>query len=135
MARKLSTNYKVNNFFTVKSSYSLLRTALHSTTGAPLASEAVENRSPQHQFYTGSFLTLPKSFEVSSHVYVVGPLRDFRIPTHTRFDLNVAWKRFENLELSAAAQNLLGSHTEYGVTVGPVNVIRPSIYGKIKWKF
>jgi iron complex outermembrane recepter protein len=132
---ELAANYKATSFLTVRSSYSFLRMALHGNNGQTVASEAAENESPRHQLYVGSFLNLPKSFEVSGHSYFVGALPNFNIPSHTRLDLNVAWRGLENIELGVSGQNLLGSREEFGATQGPANKINPSVIGKITWRF
>jgi len=132
---ELAANYKATSFVTFRSSYSLLRMALHGNNGQTAASEIAEGQSPRHQMYVGSFLNLPKSFEISAHSYFVGGLSNFNIPSHTRLDLNAAWRGLENIELAVSAQNLLGSRDEFGPTQGPANKINPSIFGKITWRF
>ena len=133
---ELATNYKVSSYLMFKGSYSLLRMALHGYPGgAGSLSETAEGKSPRNQIYAGAFLTLPKSFELSTHAYFVGKLSTFHLPSYTRLDVNIAWKALETVELSVAAQNLLGSHTEFGPEEGALNPVKPTIYGKVGWRF
>ncbi len=126
-------SFKLNSFLAFKGSYSFLRAALRAP--RTRTSEATEGQSPKRQFYAGSVWTLPKSFEIAAHAYVVGPLKNFGTPGYTRLDLNVGWKGGENVELSVAGQNLLGPHMEFGDLTGPVNIVKRSIYAKITWRF
>jgi iron complex outermembrane receptor protein len=132
---ELAASYKVNPLVTFRGSYSFLRMALHSYDGLTLASEAVEGQSPRHQLYFGSFLKLPKSFEVAAHNYIVSPLPSYQVPSYVRLDLSATWKRFENVEFSIAGQNMFGSHMESGDLPGPENKIGRRVYGKVTWRF
>ncbi|HYR89235.1 MAG TPA: hypothetical protein VE422_34480 [Terriglobia bacterium] len=128
-------NVQVYDIHSFKSSYSLLRMQLHASPAGSAGAAATEGQNPQHQFYVGTFLKLPKSFEISAHTYAVSSLPNFQIPSYARFDLNLGWKATENVSFKLAGQNLLGSHKEFGDLQGPANVIRPSVYGSIAWTF
>jgi outer membrane receptor protein involved in Fe transport len=132
---ELATNYKVSPLVTFRGSYSFLRMAMHGYNGQTLASESVEGQNPRHQFYVGSFLNLPKSFEVAAHTYFVDSLANYQVPSYVRLDLSATWKRLENVEFSVAGQNLLGSHMESGDLPGPENRVNRRIYGKVTWRF
>jgi iron complex outermembrane receptor protein len=127
-------NYKVNELLTFRSSLSFLRMALHGY-DRTVSSENAEGQSPRHQAYVGTSLNLPRAVEVSMHGYFVGALKTFQLPAYARLDVNVAWKKFENLQLNIVGQNLLGRHTEFGDFEGPVNAVTRSIYGKVTWRF
>jgi iron complex outermembrane receptor protein len=131
---EVAGNYKVSDRLTLRTSYSFLRLALHGYDHA-VASEDAEGHVPRHQAYVGAFLKLPRSFELSTHSYFVGRLRTFQLPAHTRLDMNVAWKKLENVEFSVAGQNLLGKHVEFGDFEGSVNTVNRTVYGKITWRF
>jgi iron complex outermembrane receptor protein len=131
---ELAANYKATSSFSLKGSYSLLRLALHGYKGT-VTSESAEGRSPRHQVYIGSFLNLPKSFEISGHTYFVGSLPNFQTHAYTRLDLNLGWKALENLALNLVGQNLLGPHMEFGDVGSPANVVKRSIFAKITWRF
>jgi iron complex outermembrane receptor protein len=130
----VAASYKPASSLSLKGSYTLLRLALHGS-NVGLLSEGREGQSPRHQVYIGSFLNLPKSFEISGHAYFVGSLPNLQTPAYTRLDLNVGWKGLENVELMLAGQNLLGSHMEFGDVSTPANVIKRSLYAKIVWRF
>ncbi|HYR89236.1 MAG TPA: TonB-dependent receptor [Terriglobia bacterium] len=133
---ELATNYKVNSLLSFKGGYSVFHSHLHSNGNpAVFSSDGAPRTSAANQVYVGSFLTLPKSFEISGHSYFVGSRPAYKVPGYTRVDLNLAWKRIENIELAVVGQNLLGSHIEFGDLATPANAINRSIYGKITWKF
>jgi len=130
-----AAQYKLMPSLSVKGSYSLLHLALHAYDGHAVDPKTTEGRSPQNQAYIGANYSLPKSFEISGNAYFVGGLPDFQLPEYTRLDVNFGWKGLENLEFNVVAQNLLGSHMEYGSAISPSNVINRSIFGKITWRF
>jgi len=131
---EVAANYKVTSLLSLKGSYSLLRLALHGYNGT-VVSENAEGQSPRHQIYIGSFLSLPRSFQLSGHAYFVGSLPTFPTPAYTRIDLNLGWKALEHVELNLVGQNLLGSHMEFGTQGSPSNVVKRSMYGKATWRF
>ena len=129
-----AASYKVNSALTLKGSYSFLRLTLLDPT-AEASAAAAEGQSPRQQVSVGSFLRLPKSFDIASNVYFVSSLAAFNTPAYTRVDMNIGWRAFENIEFNVVGQNLLGSHMEFGSVITPANVITRSIFGKVTWKF
>ncbi len=130
-----AVDYRVDSGFSFKAGYSLLRMALHAQSDAADDAEKAEGESPRNQFYVGSFLTLPKSFEASAQAYFVGSLRTPGIPAYTRLDSNVTWKGAENIELSIAGSNLLGRHPEFQEVLGSINPVGRRLYAKLIWLF
>ena len=126
--------YEISPFWHVEGSYSHLRIQLHRTPGADPSVEEVEGESPRHQAHLASLVNLPSSFELSAHAYIAGRLPAFGVPGYTRIDLNLAWKRFENVELGVSGYNLTGSHREFGDAASSVHV-GPGVFGKISWAF
>jgi iron complex outermembrane recepter protein len=129
-----AANYKVNDRWTVKGSYSRLQMNLRGRPGSTAADD-IEGQSPRNQIYAGSTLTLPKSFELSSHAYFTGALPFYGVPGYTRLDAGIAWTGMEHLELGLTGQNLLGAHLESGESPSPANAVQRSIFGRVRWRF
>jgi iron complex outermembrane receptor protein len=101
------------------------------------------NKSPQHSANARATFQLPHNLELTTSVYVVDelaapdPVTGVNIDGYTRFDMRLAWKPMENLEVSLVGQNLLDDmHQEFGGFAYQNNSQIPrSVYGNITWKF
>lgn len=134
---ELALRYEVTSSFTLRGNYSWLELDLESDSGLrELESVAkTEGRSPAHQTYLGSFLSLPLSLELAQHLYFVDQLPTLEIPAYTRADVNLTWKGHDELELSLVGQNLFGSHIEFHDAGTAPSVIDRRIYGLVRWRF
>lgn len=94
-------------------------------------------KSPEQQVNLRSTLRLPHNVEVNNAIYYVDDLRGASVSDYIRFDMRVAWKPIESLELSVVGQNLLDSeHPEFTGFVYQNNAQVPrAVYGNATWKF
>ena len=105
------------------------------------ARETVEktiNDNPRHQFSVRSYLKLLRNLEFDTLLFRVGRLSGNQIPAYTRFDLRLNWQLSESLELNVGGQNLSGRRRpEFDGTSQALrsSEIRPSVYGKLTWRF
>ena len=135
-----SVSWKVTKCWTLDSSYSLLKEAMHLTKTSHDTSIVVveEGSSPRNQFQIHSKLNLPKRFEFDTSLYSVGRLDIEGVPSYTRLDTRISWRLGESIELSLNGQNLLDNHhLEFEATSQSVESteVKRSVYGKITWRF
>ncbi len=134
-----AVNLDLNANWRLAGSYSFLRMQLHRLAESrDSLAEAQEGSNPRHQFQIRSYLRLPRSFEADGSLYYVSSLAYQGVPRYARFDLRLGWRREETIEISVVLQNLAaGRRAESGgkdalVLVG---LVRPSVYGKLAWRF
>lgn len=65
------------------------------------------------------------------------PTQGKEIPGYTTFDVRVGWRPLTGLELSVVGQNLAGTKSEFAPSFSANGIaqIRPSLLGKVTWKF
>jgi iron complex outermembrane receptor protein len=128
---------QATRWWSLTAAYSRLRVQLHllDPTIQDTAPEVQEGNSPGHHLQLHSDFKLWRRVELNSTLYYVGAaLSDRPVPSYSRFDMRLAWRPVERLELSADAQNLLPKdHAEFGGS--DPWLIRRSIYGKMTWQF
>jgi iron complex outermembrane receptor protein len=101
-----------------------------------------DGATPRHQFGVRSFLDLPGALQLDGQVRALSAVR--RLPPvstgegiegYTELDLRLAWRGWQQLELSVVAQNLLHDHhPEFGGP-GQSGEIQRGVYGKVAWGF
>jgi len=60
------------------------------------------------------------------------------VPSYTRVDTQLTWRRGEHVSVSIVGQNLVrDEHLEFSSTAdeGPSNVVKRSAYAKLTWIF
>lgn len=100
-------------------------------------------KSPEQQFNLRSTLFLPHNVEVSNALYYVDALDALDVVTgqntrsYTRFDMRVAWKPIDSLELSLVGQNLFDPfHKEFnGFLYQSSSQVPRAVYGNVTYKF
>ncbi len=104
---------------------------------AEQAGFTVKGNSPQNQFNLRSTLNLPHNLELNNALYYVDELKGINIPSYVRFDVRLAWKPIENLEVSLVGQNLFDRrHPEFtGFIYQNAAQVPRAYYGNITWKF
>lgn len=127
--------YEVTPFWHAELGYSHLRINVRRAPGADPSVEDSEGESPRHQLHAASILNLPSAFELSAHGWVVGGLPTFGLSGYTRFDVNLAWRGPESLELGVSGYNLTGTHREFGDDMSSANTVGPGVFGKLAWTF
>jgi iron complex outermembrane receptor protein len=103
-----------------------------------LSVSEAEGGTPRNQFQVRSQLDLPHGWEFDTAVYRVGRLAAGGVPAYTRLDARLGWRIAERMELSLAAQNLLGPrHPEFFAYTQTYLSSQParSVYGSFTWRF
>jgi len=101
-----------------------------------------DGATPRHQFGLRSFVDLPARFQVDGVLRSLSAVR--RLPpvvegtgidAYTELDLRVAWRGWQQIELSLVGQNLLHDHhAEFGPATQRGDVER-TVYTKVAWGF
>jgi iron complex outermembrane receptor protein len=95
----------------------------------------LEGDSPQHTAVVQSFVTLPRSFEMSLTFRYVAAVPDQKVDAYSTGDARIARRLNRQLELAAVGRNLLQpSHPEYAGAPGGLVGIRRSLYLQLTWK-
>ena len=125
----------------LSASYSYLELSLDPSGQDINRGEFYEGASPRHQFALGSYLTLPRGFEMDAHFRYVGALESLPeipsgegIPAYSELDVRLSWRASETMRVSLVGQNLLHEHhLEFG-TPAARGAIQRSVYLKVAWE-
>jgi iron complex outermembrane receptor protein len=101
-----------------------------------------DGATPRHQFTVRSFLDLPNDLQLDAQLRSLSDVRRLPpvitgegIPGYTELDVRLAWRGWQQMELSLVGQNLLHDHhPEFG-PVAQRGEIQRGVYGKIAWGF
>jgi iron complex outermembrane receptor protein len=101
-----------------------------------------DGATPRHQFGLRSFVDLPASFQLDGQLRSLSAVR--RLPPlvsgtgidgYTELDLRLAWRGWQQMELSIVGQNLLHPHhAEFGPPAQRGEMER-GMYAKVAWGF
>jgi iron complex outermembrane receptor protein len=131
-----SVNWNVTKVWRLSGSYSFLRMQLHPyPTSRDAMAKDREIDNPGHQFQIHSYLNLAHNFELDADLYRVSASE---VPAYTRIDARLGWRVKERVEVSLGLQNLLApGHPEFDGTDAVVvaSQVKPSVYGKLTWRF
>jgi iron complex outermembrane recepter protein len=125
----------------LSASYSYLELDLEPSGQDINRGEFYEGASPRHQFALGSYLSLPRGFELDAHFRHVSALERLPeipsgegIPAYSELDVRLSWRASETMRVSLVGQNLLHDHhLEFG-TPAARGAIQRSVYLKLAWK-
>jgi len=134
---EFAPDWKVNSWWRVGGSYSLLRYNLRSRPGFNdiSAIAGYKGSSPLSQIAVQSRIDIGREFEFDQSLRHAGSLPAQNVPDYTTADLRLAW-RHKHFELSVVGRDLLDEgHTEFaaGDSAVPTLGVRRSIFGKIVW--
>jgi iron complex outermembrane receptor protein len=115
-------------------------------TGAPIHSGFA---SPRYQASLRSSIDVTKNVEFDTWLRYVDEVNgagadmpgltpaERRIPAYVTFDVRLAWRPAEHVELSVGGQNLAGFHPEFIPTYVSTQrtEVGPSVFGKITLRF
>jgi iron complex outermembrane recepter protein len=146
---EVAASYAVTRLWRLQGSYSWLTQSTRPAPEFPTATAAYpDGANPRHQFQIHSSYDLRKDLQFDASAYYVSRLNlppigaadlpPLNVPSYARLDARVAWSRWEGVELSAGAQNLLRpSHLEFQNIAFPViaGQVPRSFYGKMTWRF
>jgi iron complex outermembrane recepter protein len=124
----------------IHGSYSLLRMHLRRAPGSqdPLTVEEVEGSSPRHQWLLRSSVDLAREWEWDTWFHFVDELPAREIDSYLEMNMRLAWRPWNDFEVSLVGRNLLNSrHEEF--TPSFIQNRRAEIprtfYGQLAWNF
>jgi iron complex outermembrane receptor protein len=132
---ELLLDWQARDDLSVSATYSYLDMELDGPP-APLAvdSEAAEGQSPRNQASLRVRWDATDRFAVDGTVYYVDNLPAYDINAYTRFDLRLALRLNENVQLELVGQNLFDdSHQEFANESGTAEIQR-SVFGRLTWR-
>ncbi|MCP4693679.1 MAG: TonB-dependent receptor [Desulfobacterales bacterium] len=97
-----------------------------------------EGLSPEHQIGLRSSMDLPYNIQLDVWPRHVGELSSIDIDGYITLDIRLGWRPAENLEISLAAQNLLGEERpEFHDLFAPIvsTAVERGVYVKVAWRF
>jgi iron complex outermembrane receptor protein len=133
---ELSGNYQVTDCWRLRGGYTFLHKNVTRKEGSlDLNRGRAEGNDPSHQVVIQSLLDLPYGFQLDGTARYVAELPDPEVPDYFTFDLRLAWRYKNNLELSIVGQNLWDNrHGEFGPPETRQQIPR-SVYGKVSLQF
>ncbi len=136
---ELAADAQPLDWLKLQAGYTFLQMELSLDAGSTdTESTNAEGQSPHNQFYVRTSMDLGHNVELDADVRYVGELPNLNIDGYATFDVKLAWKPKEGVELSLAGRNLSDSrHPEFVpelINVEPSQAVR-SFYGEIVWRF
>lgn len=135
---EVTTQWQVNPQWNLKAGYSYLKIDVtKDSDSTDVGSTASLN--PENQFFLLSSWQVNSSLEFNSVIRYVDELpndlvSNQKVPAYTELDLRLAWKPYEELELSLNGRNLIeDSHRE--ANGSPASEIERGAYAQIRWHF
>ncbi len=130
---RLQSNYGFLDIYTTSKSDGIAKD------GADLS----ENSSPTHQLSLRSMMDLGNNLSLDLWIYYVGELKktsfsiDRPVSDYTSWNVRLAWRPVDKLELSVVGQNLLEDHhLEFvGENFIPVAEVERSVHAQVRWDF
>ncbi len=95
----------------LKGSYSYQQILMHlNKSSLDTVSETVEGSTPHNMFFIRSSFDLPGNIELDLSPCYTDTLPSVDVDSYVELDARLAWKPFENLEISLIGQHLLDTH-------------------------
>ena len=135
---EISANWEVTPTWRLMGSYGLVNMDLHvDDDSADVLEEPLEGDSPRNTASLRSYWNVTDHVSVNKVIYFVDNLVTADIPAYVRFDMNVAWKPWEDMEIGMVGQNLFdGEHREFSEPLFASSTEVPrSIFGYVAWHF
>lgn len=132
-------DWRPKEWWRVRTGYSYLEMDLSPNPDTiDILSGAVEDESPEQQFFMHHSFELPRNVEIDTTFRYVDTIPALGVDDYLTMDIRLAWLPRENLEFSLVGRNLLeDSHLEYApsfINTVPTEVER-GVYGKVTWRF
>ena len=137
---EVSTKIDITPWWRLHLVYSYLRLFMHLRDDADefLKDSQIEHNSPKHQLSIRSSLDLTDKISLDLWTKFIDKLTTYNNPSYLTVNAKISWKPRKNLDISLAAQNLIGHHRP-GFYAGYLHEERTRVdqgfYGKIKWEF
>jgi len=135
---EIAPDWKINNWWRVRGSYSYLNLAMHDQSGFKDVGNLIgsyEGSSPRNVASAQFLFNLPKHFELDATYRYSATLPEFNLGSYSTADIRLGWHFGEGLEFSLVAQNLLQPyHPEFGGDPGPLVGIKRTAFAKMTWR-
>jgi iron complex outermembrane receptor protein len=133
---EVTADYRVRDWWRVRSSYTGLQLHLHPKPGSlDRTYGSTESHDPHHQAFLRQSMDLPGHVEFDLGLRYVAPIANQTVPAYGELDAHVAWQASRTLEYSLTGQNLLHAHhVEFGAPDLRREVQR-GISAKVRWAF
>jgi len=134
---EIAPDWKVNNWWRLRASYSFLQMDLMKGTNSQDIGSApvIEGSSPKHQVMIQSSFDLSKAFNLDLAYRYISALPKEMVNSYSTADARFAWQAREHWQLSVVGRNLLQPyHYESSGDPGSLVGIKRSVYGQITWK-
>jgi len=137
---ELAANLQAAKWWRLRLAYSFLQMDLETKEGSTDTTSVADysGSSPEHQVSVISSIDLPENISLDVWGRYVDRLPARDIDSYFTFDVRLAWRPTENLELSVVGQNLWDNqHPEFraGLVAVQRTEVERSVYGKITWRF
>ena len=131
---ELSGTYQATAWWRLRGGYTYLNKALWRDR-ANVTPSVREGNDPQNQVLIQSILDLPAHFQFDVVGRYVDTLQNPHVPSYVSFDVRLAWRWKDHLEISVVGQNLWDNqHPEFGAVATRQEIPR-SVFGKVAWWF
>ena len=137
---EMAVDWRPVDWWHLKASYSYQQILMHlNKSSLDTTSESIEGATPHNMFFLRSSFDLPGNVELDLSPRYTDTLPSVKVDSFVELDARLAWKPFENLEISLIGQHLLDNHhPEYKqsviVSTGSTEIER-SVFFKIEWSF
>ncbi len=134
---EISTNYQISPTWGLTASYTRHHMNLDKDPASHDTETSYHITLPRELFQLRSYADLPHGLELDASLYYVDPVNGHGVPSYTRLDLRLGWRRTSSLDISIEGQNLLdGHHPEFGGTLSelPMEVER-TVFAKATYQF
>jgi iron complex outermembrane recepter protein len=137
---EIAAKWKPLSRWTLSPGYAFEEIHMHTSTRSQDTSSGpeAEGSAPPHSAQLRSRLDLAHGFSWDASAYFVDRLKFSDVPSYTRVDTQLAWRRGERMSISVVGQNLARDHhIELIDPSGPVmpSLMKRSAYAKFTWRF
>jgi iron complex outermembrane recepter protein len=133
---EVTADYRVRDWWRVRSSYTGLQLHLHPKPGSPDRTYgSTESHDPHHQAFLRQSINLPAHVEFDLGFRYIAPIANQTVPAYRELDAHVSWQASPSLEYSLTGQNLLHAHhVEFG-DPATRNEVERGISAQVRWRF
>jgi len=133
---EISSQIQPASWWRLRGGYTFLEKNVEVEPGAAdLNRGRAEGNDPEQQFMLQSMFDLPGDVDLGFNVRYIDRLPSPPVSAYFSFDVRVAWRPVDSVEISIVGQNLWDAqHAEFGAPATRQEIPR-SVYGKVTWSF
>jgi iron complex outermembrane receptor protein len=133
---EISSQIQPASWWRLRGGYTFLEKNVEVEPGAAdLNRGRAEGNDPEQQFMLQSMFDLPGDVDLGFNVRYIDRLPSPPVSAYFSFDVRVAWRPVDGVEISIVGQNLWDAqHAEFGAPATRQEIPR-SVYGKVTWSF